>query len=156
VHGVVVEEIRQVASGGKATHRAGAALAVVGGGRAQVGVQRRQVRVLAVAVDEFHEGPDAALGAPRIVGGVHVGHRGHGVADQGPRKRETDVGAHAATPPRGRPGDAKAAASTTAPPPGGHRYDLGRDGIGQRYRQQIAQGFDQSIGPLGSMYGQHL
>ena len=141
VQRVAVVQRRQVADGREAPV-----------GLGQVLGEQRQPRLAEAAVDDLQQRPDRPLGQPRV--GLRVDARGRG--DRGlrepPRRREVDVRADAVRAP-GRSAQARRQALRQPPlhPARGDGDDLGRERVGRRHGEQLAERGDQPVGPLGAV-----
>jgi hypothetical protein len=125
-------------------------------GVADVGAQRRAPRFPAAGVDHLQQRPHRPFRPPGVVGRIHTGGRGDGLGDHGGRGGEGHARAHPVGPTARRAEPVGQA--LRQPPlhaPRGHRDDLGRERVGGRLGQQLAEGVGQRVGPFGPVQVPH-
>ena len=159
VHGVAIEEVRDVPHDGEAFERLGRSRrGLVPGGSCVTDVdgQRCQPGLVEVPFDDFHERPDGAFGHPRVRLRVVARGPGERAGDQRPGKGEGDVGAHPVLP-SGR--DAQSGREALTEPAldalRRHGNDFGRHRILERFGHQFGEHRHQGVGAIGSVDVQH-
>ncbi len=153
VHAVTVEQVGDVAHDAEPPRR----LVGVGASALQVALQRGQPWLLQARVDHLEQGPDRALGQPRIVVRLDAGRRGHRAEDEPARERELDVGAHAVVALRARRPEPRREplGQPSLDPARRHRDDLGRERVRERLEQRVREPVRQAVGAFGSVDVEH-
>ena len=124
---------------------------------AEVRGQARQPRLAEAVLDDVEQRPHDVLDEPRVGVRLDARRRRHGIRDEPARRREVDVRADPVQParadaePRGQ-----ALRQPALHPPRRHGDDLGRERIGERLAQQIAERLDQAVRALSAVNVQHL
>ena len=155
VQRVAVEQVGEVTDGGeppRSPQRIGGA-----GVAAEMLGEQGQPGFLQALVDDVEQRPDGALGPPRIRLGIDAGRRGHRVAHEAEREREAHVRADAvgAVGRRAQAGR-EALGDPALDTARRHGHDLGRERVGGRLGEQVAQGLDEAVGAVGTVDVEHL